>query len=242
MARLEIELIPLLSDNYAFLLREPTSGAVAVIDPAVAEPVMERLGGAEARLDLVLATHHHSDHVAGIPAVKSATGARVVGPAADAHRIPGMDEGVREGDTVRLGELTLQVMETPGHTTGHVTFWAPDAEAVFCGDTMFVMGCGRLLEDTAEAMWHSLERLGSLPDATRVYCGHEYTMANARFALHVDSDNQALLARAAEVEDLRAGGQPTVPTTIAREKATNPFLRSGNAARFAELRRQKDRF
>ena len=242
MARLEIELIPLLSDNYAFLLREPSSGAVAVIDPAVAEPVMERLGGPQARLDLVLATHHHSDHVAGIPAVKQATGARIVGPAADAHRLPPLDQGVCEGDTVEFGELTLQVMATPGHTTGHVTFFAPEAEAVFCGDTMFVMGCGRLLEDSAEAMWRSLERLGSLPDATRVYCGHEYTMANARFALHVDPDNEALRARAAEVEGLRSAGRPTVPTTIAREKATNPFLRAGNAARFAELRRQKDRF
>ena len=241
MAVLEIELIPLLSDNYAFRLHEPVSGAVAVIDPAEADPVIERLGGRQARLDLVLATHHHSDHVAGIPAIKAATGAHVVGPAADAHRLPGLDQGVREGDTVRLGELTLQVMETPGHTTGHVSFWAPDAEAVFCGDTMFVMGCGRLLEDTAEAMWRSLGRLGSLPDATRIYCGHEYTLANARFARGVEPDNEALRVRAQEVEAMRARGRPTVPSTIGQEKATNPFLRAGDAARFAELRRQKDR-
>lgn len=239
---MEIELLPLLADNYAYLLREPRSGTTAVVDPAVARPVRERLEALGGRLDLILATHHHGDHVGGIEELKAATGCRVIGPAAEADRIPGLDEGVAEGASLRLGDLDLRVLDTPGHTAGHISFWLPDAEALFCGDTLFVLGCGRILEGAAATMWGSLEKLGALPEATRVYCGHEYTLSNARFALTAEPENARLAERARDVERRRTAGEPTVPSTIGEENATNPFLRAGGAKRFAELRRQKDRF
>lgn len=242
MPELEIELIPLLSDNYAYLLRDPSSGSVAVVDPAVAAPVLERVRHHGDRLDLVLITHHHDDHVAGVPAVKAATGCRVIGPAADRHRLPALDRAVVEGDRVALGSVELEVLETPGHTSGHIAYWTAAGPALFCGDTLFALGCGRMLEGDAATMWRSLGKLSALPPATRVYCGHEYTAANARFALHVEPELPGLRERASEIERLRGLGRPTIPTTIGEELATNPFLRAGSEKRFAELRAAKDRF
>ena len=255
MAPLEVELLPVLADNYVYLLHDPRAGASGVVDPAVAEPVLGRLRELGRSLDWILVTHHHGDHTGGLAEVKAATGAHAVGPRADAARIPDLDVLVGEGDEVAFGSLAAWVIETPGHTSGHVSYWFPEAEALFCGDTMFALGCGRLFEGDAPTMWRSLGKLAALPDATRVYCGHEYTQSNARFALAVDPDNEALRRRAAEVDAARAQGRPTIPTTIGREKATSPFLRAGDPAIrrglgleaasdaevFAEIRRRKDR-
>jgi hydroxyacylglutathione hydrolase len=255
---LQIELLPLLSDNYAYLLLDTAEGTSGVVDPGEAGPVLSALGErGRDRLDLILCTHHHGDHVAGVPALKDAfPDCRVVGPAREAARIPGLDQGVAEGDEVPFGGARLRVIETPGHTRGHVSLHDPDASAVFCGDTLFALGCGRLLEGDAPTMWRSLAKLAALPEATRVYCGHEYTQSNARFALSVDPDNAALTERAAEVDQTRAAGRPAVPSTIGEELATNPFLRVADHAIRArlgltdatdeqvlgELRRRKDHF
>ena len=255
MVQLEVDLIPVLSDNYMYLLHEPREGVTAVVDPAVADPVLTALKERGRRLDLALITHHHADHIGGLAEVKAATGCRVVGARADADRIPGLDLQVREGDHVAVGALQAEVKETPGHTRGHISFWLPEAEALFCGDTLFALGCGRLLEGDAATMWRSLTKLRALPDSTRVYCGHEYTLSNARFARTVDPDNQALQERAVEVEALRERGAPTLPSTIGLERRTNPFLRPDDATIrrrlglenasdtdvFAEIRRRKDR-
>lgn len=254
-AALEVELLPVLGDNYLYLLHEPASDTWGVVDPAAAAPVLERLRQRDAGLDWAFVTHHHADHIAGLAELKAATGCRAVGPRAEAGRIFGLDQLVADGDRVAFGTLAAEVLETPGHTRGHVSYWFPEAEALFCGDTLFALGCGRLFEGDAATMWRSLGRLAALPDTTRVYCGHEYTLSNARFALTIDPDNAALRARAAEVEALRAKGRPTIPSTIGLEKATNPFLRAADpmirrrlgleraadAEVFGEIRRRKDR-
>jgi hydroxyacylglutathione hydrolase len=255
MAALEVELLPVLGDNYVYLLHEPIRDTWGVVDPAEAAPVLERLRSQGAGLDWALITQQHGDHTAGLAELKAATGCRAVGPRAEAGRISGLDQLVEDGDRIAFGALTAEVLATPGHTRGHVSYWFPDAEALFCGDTLFALGCGRMFEGDAATMWRSLSRLAALPDATRVYCGHEYTLSNARFALTIDPDNAALRARAAEVEALRAKGAPTIPSTIGLEKATNPFLRpadpairhrlglerAGDAEVFGEIRRRKDR-
>ena len=256
MAQLEIELLPVLSDNYAYLVHDPGAGVTAVVDPPVVEPVLRRLAARGWKLDWILSTHHHSDHTAGNLELKEATGCRVAGARADEARIPGIDLKLAEGDRFSLGEAEAQVLETPGHTSGHISFWFGGSKALFCADTLFSLGCGRVIEGTHAQMWNSLSKLAALPDDTLAYCGHEYTQANARFALSVDADNPALQARAAEVDRQRAAGEPTVPTTIAAERAANPFLRAGDKAIrarlgmesasdaevFAEIRRRKDRF
>src|SRR5918995_6078124 len=230
MAQLQIEQIPALSDNYVYLIHEPQAGITAVVDPAVAEPVLERLGARGWTLDWILSTHHHADHTGGNLALKQATGCRIAGPKADAARIPGIDLGLAEGDRFRLGEAEAEVFETPGHTSGHISYWFADARALFCADTLFSLGCGRLLEGTPEQMWRSLSKFVPLPDDALVYCAHEYTQANARFALSVDPDNPALKERAAEIERQRAADQPTVPTRLGEERKANPFLRPHDPA------------
>jgi hydroxyacylglutathione hydrolase len=256
MSRLTVTLIPLLQDNYAYRLEDSDTGAVAVVDPSEAAPVAALIDEKGGRLDLILATHHHNDHVGGIAALKLRYKAQVVGPAADAARIPGLDRGVREGDAVQVGRAIGRVIETPGHTSGHIAFFFADTPALFCGDTLFALGCGRVFEGTATQMWASLAALRALPDATRVYCGHEYTQSNARFALSVDPANPVLEAYAEDVADAREAGAPTIPAQLGREKLANPFLRcdvdalkaavgmpgADPVAVFAAIRARKDSF
>jgi len=236
------EPVPILSDNYAWLLRDSATGAVAIVDPAEPKPVIAALEKAGGKLDLILLTHHHADHVAGTDEVRAHFGAKVVGAAADAHRLPKLDTAVREGDTVKFGNSTARVIETPGHTRGQINFFFPDGEILLSGDTLFSLGCGRLIEGTANEMFASLRKLALLPPGTKVCCGHEYTESNARFALTVDGGNTALVARAAQARQQRAAGQPTVPSTIADELAANPFMRAPDVAGLAKLRSQKDTF
>jgi len=236
------EPVPILSDNYAWLLRDTASGAVAIVDPAEPKPVIAALEKAGGRLDLILLTHHHADHVAGTDEVRAHFGAKVIGAAADAHRLPRLDVTVGEGDSVPFGGSTARVIDTPGHTRGQINFFFPDGEILLSGDTLFSLGCGRLIEGTAGEMFASLGKLALLPPGTKVCCGHEYTESNARFALSVDGGNAALVARAAQARQQRAAGQPTVPSTMADELATNPFLRAPDVASFAKLRARKDTF
>ena len=234
--------VPILSDNYAWLLRDSATGATAIVDPAEPKPVIAALEQAGGQLDLILLTHHHADHIAGTDEVRARFGAKVVGAAADAHRLPKLDQAVREGDAVGLGNAQAQVIDTPGHTRGQINFYFPDGPLLLSGDTLFSLGCGRLIEGTAAEMFASLRKLAALPADTLVCCGHEYTESNARFALHVDPDNAALRARVAQAKQQRANGQPTVPSSMRDELAANPFLRAPDVARFAALRAQKDKF
>ncbi|MDR3531076.1 MAG: hydroxyacylglutathione hydrolase [Rhodopila sp.] len=234
--------VPILKDNYAWLLRDSGTGATAIVDPAEAEPVIEAIEKAGGRLDMILLTHHHADHTAGTDEVRARFKCPVVGAAADLHRLPRLDEAVREGDTVRLGNATARVIETPGHTRGQINFFFADGDILLSGDTLFSLGCGRLIEGTAEEMFASLRKLAALPADTQVCCGHEYTESNARFALAVDPDNAALHAFVAKVEQLRSAGQPSVPSTLEDELKANPFLRAPDAASFAALRAKKDKF
>ena len=238
---LTAERIPLLSDNYAWLLRDADSGAVALVDPAEARPCLDAVARA-GRLDLILLTHHHSDHTAATDEVRARHPAPVAGAAADEYRLPRLDIRLRDGDTLPLGVARGAVMDTPGHTVGHISVFFPEGPLLLCADTLFSLGCGRLLEGTPAQMFASLHRFDPLPDATLVCCGHEYTQSNARFALSADPDNAALRERAAEVDRLRAAGQPTVPSTLGEERAANPFLRAADAAALGDLRQRKDRF
>lgn len=241
-----------LSDNYGVLLHDPDSGATAAIDAPEANAVEAALRETGWKLTDILVTHHHNDHTAGIPALKRAHGCRVVAPRAEAARISDVDVTVAEGDTVSVGSLTARVLETPGHTNGHTTYWFEADGLAFVGDTLFSIGCGRLLEGTPEMMWQSLQKLRRLPDETQIFCGHEYTASNIAFARAVDPRNRALQERDREVRALREAGKPTIPTTLAAEKAANPFLRADQApflypggtavAAFARLRSGKDTF
>jgi len=239
---LTARLIPILSDNYAWLLRDSVSGAIAVVDPADPEPIIAAIMAEGGRLDTILLTHHHADHVAGTDAVRARFGAKVVGAAADAHRLPRLDIAVRDGDRVHVGDAVGTVSETPGHTIGHISYYFADGGVLLPGDTLFSLGCGRLLEGTASDMFASLQGFAALPDDTLVCCGHEYTQSNAKFALHADPDNAALRARADQVAALRAAGQPTLPSRLGDEKRENPFMRAPNIAALADLRGRKDRF
>lgn len=253
---LEILQIPVLKDNYVYLLHEPDSGATAAVDPAVAGPVLEALDARGWRLSHVLNTHHHGDHVGGNLELKAATGCAIVGAAGDRHRIPGIDVALKDGEEFRLGSASARMLEVPGHTSGHVAFWFEDDAALFCGDTLFALGCGRLLEGSAEQMWRSLERLRALPPKAKVFCAHEYTQANARFAVTIEPGNTALRERLGRVEALRREGLATVPSSLGEELATNPFLRpespeirqglgivqAPDVEVFAEIRRRKDGF
>ncbi|MEI9990649.1 MAG: hydroxyacylglutathione hydrolase [Rhizomicrobium sp.] len=254
MAALEIELVPCLKDNYAYLVHDADAKLTAVVDPSEPEPVRQALSRHGWTLSHILNTHHHFDHTGGNLPLKEQFGARVVGPEKDRERIPGIDEGVGESAAWSFGARAVPVLEIPAHTRAHIAFVFDDA--VFTGDTLFAMGCGRLFEGTPAMMWTSLSKLMTLPDATRVYCGHEYTLSNGRFALTLEPKNEALARRMREVEALRAKGAPTIPSTIGLEKKTNPFLRPGSAEIrqslgladasdvevFAEMRKRKDNF
>lgn len=220
---------PCLRDNYGFLLHDPDTGLTAAIDTPDAGRIVVELEQRQWRLTHILNTHHHADHAGGNLALKKRYGCRIVGPRADEARIPGLDLGVGEGDTVPFGDHRIEVFETPGHTSGHIVYFLPDAEAAFVGDTLFAMGCGRLFEGSPGQMWNSLQKILNWPDQTKIYCAHEYTLANARFALTVEPGNRALAKRVREVERQRREGEPTVPTILGLEKATNPFLRPESA-------------
>jgi hydroxyacylglutathione hydrolase len=239
---LSVTPIPLFKDNYAWLLRDSATGTTAVVDPADAGPIEAAVMAAGGRLDMILLTHHHADHVAGTDEIRARFGCPVVGAAADARRLPKLDRAVKEGDTVAIGEAVGQVFETPGHTVGHISFYYPDGRALLCGDTLFSLGCGRLLEGTAADMFASLQKFARLPADTEVYCGHEYTESNAKFAVTVEPDNTALKQRAAEVKALRAAGKSTVPSQLGEEMAANPFMRAKDAAALGKIRTAKDNF
>jgi hydroxyacylglutathione hydrolase len=221
---LTVRQFPCLSDNYGFLIRDQASGLAACVDTPDAVAILAELKRADWRLDFIFNTHWHPDHAGGNAQIKAATGATVVGPA-EVTRIAPLDRTVVGGDVVDLGDTAFAVIETGGHTLGHIAYFDAADKVAFVGDTLFALGCGRLFEGTPKQMWDSLQRLAGLPDETRVYCAHEYTASNARFALSVDDDPQ-LRARADAVFDARARGEPTVPTSIGLEKATNPFLRA----------------
>jgi hydroxyacylglutathione hydrolase len=252
---LEIHQFPCLSDNYGVLVRDPDRGVVASIDAPDADAVRKALKDTGWRLTYILTTHHHADHTAGNLALKSETDCVIIGPRAEAAKIPGLDTPVGEGDAFRLGGYQVTVFETPGHTLGHIAFHIPQANVAFVGDTLFAMGCGRVLEGTMEQMWSSVAKVAALPPETMLYCGHEYTLSNAKFCLSMEPENNALAARLAEVEALRAAGKPTLPTRLDQELATNVFLRVKSAAIrkrlglegaedwkvFAELRERKNR-
>jgi hydroxyacylglutathione hydrolase len=239
---MEIARIAVLNDNYVWLAHEPESGETSVIDPAVAEPVLAEARRRGWRITQIWNTHWHPDHTGGNAEIKAATGALVTGPAAEAERIPTLDRLIGEGDRVRLGGLEAQVLEVPAHTAGHIAYYLAQEHVAFVGDTMFAMGCGRLFEGTAGQMYANLQRLAALPAETQIYCAHEYTAANGRFALTVEPGNAALAERIKRVTALREAGEATVPTTIALERATNPFVRARDVEQFAERRRGKDDF
>ncbi|OCP22046.1 MULTISPECIES: hydroxyacylglutathione hydrolase [unclassified Ensifer] len=256
MAALELDLFLCRTDNFGVLLHDPASGATASIDAPEEQPILEALERRGWTLTHILTTHHHGDHVAANVALKDRFGAIIIGPAAEATKIPGIDRSVRHGERFDFAGHPIEVIETPGHTAGHICFHFPDDKLLFAADTLFALGCGRLFEGTAETMWQSLSRLLALPDDTTVYFGHEYTLSNAHFAVTIDPDNSALKERAAEIEETRCDGGFTAPTTIDLEKRTNPFLRAADAkirahlgmegatdaAVFAEIRKRKDNF
>jgi hydroxyacylglutathione hydrolase len=223
---LEIVRIPVLSDNYVWLMREPQSGCVGVVDPAVAGPVLAEASKRGWKITHILNTHHHGDHVGGNREIKEATGCTVVGLGRDKARIPGIDVTVEDGDRYRFGEAEAEVIFVPGHTIGHCAYAFEEQRALFCGDTLFALGCGKMFEGTPQQFWHSLERLRALPDDMRVYCAHEYTQSNARFAVTIETDNRQLLARRDSIDAARARGEATVPSLLGEEKQTNPFLRA----------------
>ncbi|KAK9811355.1 hypothetical protein WJX72_002367 [[Myrmecia] bisecta] len=254
---MEVIRIPCLTDNYVWLLVDKNSGKVAVVDPSEAAPVIQALKDRQLELDFILNTHHHHDHTGGNLELKRKYKCVIAGPGADRDRIPGIDYPLVEDDVFMFGDIKTHVYNTPGHTHGHITLWMPEALSLFPGDTLFALGCGRLFEGTPEQMWHSLQKLLKLPREALVYCAHEYTQSNARFAVMVDPDNPKLRRRKEEIDELRAQGRPTVPSILGDEFDTNPFLRPWDPAirkhlgvppdapdevAFAALRRAKDNF
>jgi len=253
---LDIIQIPVLTDNYIYLLHDTVSGETAAVDPALAEPVLRVLNQHGWQLTYILNTHHHSDHVGGNLELKRQTDCQIIGAKADKHRIPAIDRSVQDGETINIGSHSAQVMATAGHTSGHIVYYFADDNALFCGDTLFVMGCGRLFEGSAAELWQSLQKLKTLPINTRVFCAHEYSLVNGRFALSIEPDNADLQEKMARIQQLRANDLPTVPSTIDEELATNPFFREDNLAIrkklngitetaievFSKLRRLKDSF
>jgi hydroxyacylglutathione hydrolase len=224
------------------MAHDPASGDTVVIDPAEAEPVLAEAARRGWTIGQIWNTHWHGDHTGGNAAVKAATGCTITGPAAESARIPTLDRTVSEGDVVRIGEVAATVMEVPAHTAGHIAYHLAGEGAAFVGDTLFAMGCGRLFEGTAEQMWRNMQRLAAFPPETRIYCAHEYTQSNGRYAQIAEPDNDAIARRMAAVAAARSRGEPTVPTTIALERATNPFMRAGSAEELGRRRAAKDAF
>lgn len=252
----EIARIPCLQDNYAWVLRDSESGLTACVDVPDADAVLAELTRRGWQLTDILLTHHHPDHIQGVAALVAATGAKVTGAQADAHRLPPLDRAVTPGESFDLGPYSVDVLDAPGHTVGHIAFYIAGANAAFTGDSLMALGCGRLFEGTPDQMWGTLQRLSALPECTMIYSGHEYSLSNARFALTIEPGNPILVARAAGIEAARAAGEPTVPVRLATERSTNPFLRAArpdlkaalglpdapDAQVFAEIRARKDRF
>jgi hydroxyacylglutathione hydrolase len=237
---MEIVAVPAFTDNYLWLVHDQASGETAVVDPGAARPVLAEADKRGWAITQIWNTHWHPDHTGGNLEIKETTGARISGPADE--NIPGRDVELREGDLVRLGDHVGRVIEVPGHTLGHLALIFQEERVAFVGDTLFAMGCGRLFEGTPEQMYRSLQRLAKLPEDTRLYCAHEYTLANAQFAVHALPDDAPINDRLIEVKQLREKGKLTIPTTVARERETNPFVRATNVDEFARLRKEKDSF
>jgi len=238
---MEIVAVPVLTDNYVWLIHNPATGETAALDPSVAQPVRNALAIKGWRLTQVLNTHWHPDHTGGNEDIQAATGATITAPA-EAERVSKVDRVVAEGDRVTIAGAEAVVWDIPAHTAGHIAYYFEEEGMIFVGDTMFAMGCGRLFEGTAEQMYANLQRIAALPDGVRIYCGHEYTLANARFAAEVEPTNAAVAARLEQVAALREAGTITLPTTVAQERETNPFVRASNWEEFADLRAAKDSF
>jgi hydroxyacylglutathione hydrolase len=256
-----IEILPAFADNYIYLLGDPERGVAMVVDPGDADVVQRVLKKRDWHLTLILNTHHHNDHIGGNAALKKAYGAAVIGPQAESAKIGNLDRAVHDGDVVSFGELRGTVMSVSGHTAGHIAFHFPTLPALFCGDTLFSLGCGRLFEGTAAQMWHSLQKIRALPPETKLYCGHEYTVSSAKFALMLEPDNQHLQHKLQQVQNLRQADKPTLPALLGEECRLNPFLRvdqadfqnslirqglplagADPAVVFAAIRTAKDRF
>lgn len=255
MNQLEIHMFPCLSDNYGYLVHDPASGETAAIDTPDAAKILSEADARGWKITQIWNTHWHPDHAGGNLAIKEATGCVIIGPAGEEAKIPGLDRAVRQDSLVNLGDVEVRVLDVPGHTAGHIAYHIEDESVAFVGDTLFALGCGRLFEGTPEQMWQSLTKIKTLPADTTIYCAHEYTAANARFAETIESENSDLSSYIATVRDKRSRNEPTIPTTLARELAANPFLRAdipelqssmGHAgdpvATFAEIRRRKDNF
>jgi hydroxyacylglutathione hydrolase len=255
MAKLEIQQFPCLSDNFGVLIHDSESATTVAIDAPEAKAVTAALQQRGWTLTHILTTHHHGDHTGGNLALKGASHCTIIGPRGEAAKIPGIDTSVGGGEALPIGSYELRVLDTPGHTAGHITYWIPSQNVVFVGDTLFAIGCGRIIEGNAQMMWESLKKLMALPKETAIYCGHEYTQSNARFALTIEPENRALQTRARDVDELRAAGKATLPSTVGLELETNPFLRPHVAAIqtrlgmmnrreweiFGEIRARKDR-
>ncbi|MAN74002.1 MAG: hydroxyacylglutathione hydrolase [Henriciella sp.] len=252
---IEIHQFPCLKDNYGFLAHDPESGTTVAIDTPDGEKYLIEASNRGWTIDEIWNTHWHPDHAGGNELIKKETGCRILGPAGEAEKIPGIDQDLSGGDEIGLGDMKVNIIDVPGHTLGHIAYHIPSAKTAFVGDALFALGCGRVFEGDADMMWKSLSRLKALPADTTIYCAHEYTQANARFALSVDPDNPALTAYAKEVEAKRSRGDWTVPTVLSRELEANPFLRADDAdlqaamghagdpvATFAEIRARKDSF